>query len=489
MLKTLKDLFMKIKLMILCLAPAVLFGSIPKSKTLEFYTNASFLSYEYHVNSGQFVTQIPSFIKMKDLLIQTNCQIQSSKLIKLKDTFSPVGTQREQLETKRDNLNYQLQAIEAKKALLESAKMSAVSLNNVEANANAFGKVYFKNLTKKATLQKELAKINEEIARLAKLDTQQGIQEVKMELKCDTPSSLNLKFPLTQIKYLPSVKFNANTNDNTINISQSLSINHTLGNLLQDVKIKLLSFSYNRFLEPTSFYPYFLDIQKRYEADTMVLGANVKAKQITSRAPSMMMANSVQSDLATSRVWETKKVNLIAGEDNEIVFDFQKVKAKFINYIDGFGTNKAYLRGEFEPKRYILKARAKILLNGAIMGNKYFNDFDKNKKTYFYFGENKLIKVKKELDSKMSKNSFFGTTKRTKSLWNYEITNSSTKTQKIILAERLPISQHKKIEVKQIIKEKPNKLTKKGEVEWVFTLKPDKKKDISFGYEVEKPNE
>lgn len=474
---------MKIKYLLLLPFTTTLWANIPQSKTLELYQNASFLSLKFNVSSGEFYTKIPDFANLKNLTIQTNCTIKDSKITPLNESLSKNAKELKSLELEREKLTQKLSAIKAKNELLKSISLDTNSLKNIEKDTKAFGEVFLKNLQENSKIEEKIKKIDAKIEHLQTIQRKKDDKKISLSLKCDSPSSLKIAFPLYDLKYENITKFNANINAKNISITQSIFLTHTLGNLLENVQIRLFTFAYNKSLEPNRFYPHYLDMpQTRKYSEDMVVGA--AAPMMKSKS---VRTNGIQKNLSTKRTWVTKTLNLAPAKENEVVFDTQKIDGKFNNYIDGYGTSQAYLKGEFTPKNYILSGEARFMLDGALMGGRYINELFENQKTHLYFGKNSFIQVKKELSEKMTDKSFFNTSKNTKTLWKYTISNLGDKEEDITLLERLPISQNSSIEVKRLGKIKPKDITKDGEVSWNFMLKSKGKTTIDFGYEIEKP--
>lgn len=466
-----------------------LLANTPQTKTLQIYSNDAFLSYDFRVENGEFSTKIPNFVNLQNLSIQSECVVAKSSIVKLEKEVSSIGKEIKALEEKQEKLNQKYDTLKAQNELLKSIKLTSNSLKNIKKDTQEFSKVYLANLQNLSKEKKQIDKLQEKLDSLLKQDSKNSKNQFFAKLNCTSKSHVRLTFPLPNIKKRSVVRFDANSDKNSLQITQKLFLTHSFGELLKGVNIRLYSSAYNNSLEPYRFYPNYLQESRKYSK------RHVKDNEIVAMsAPVMMDEVSVSSqkrgvnqDLTTKRVWDIKHVNLEAGKENEVVFNTQKIDAKYQNFIDGYGSVRAYLQANFTPREYIGGGEANFMLDGALIGKRYVHELIPKKEAFLYFGQNNFIQIEKELLEKMSDSSFFGTSKNVKTLWKYIVTNRSKKAQKIEFAERLPISQDKKIIVKQIGSLKPRFISKQGEVAYDFELKGSVKKTFTFGYEVERP--
>lgn len=481
---------MKIKYAIFLALSTSLWANTPQSKILELYPNASFLNYNFTVKSGKFQTKLPGFVDLKNLSTRTSCDIVKSELGEIKDLQAKVEEELKALKKEKENLAIKLKVATAKENLLKSFSLEKSSLKGIKQKSATFGKMLQDNLHLQAKINEDIEKIDKEIE---KLKDKRGIGKDKnliMQLKCDKPSILKISFPLENIKYKTIQNFNANSIQNKLDITQVAYINHSLDDILQNVRIRFYSFLYNQNIKPIFFEPSYVNVQRptkrrAYSDDGMVVGAPVP--MMMKKTSNSVTAYATAKNSSTKRMWETKPINLIAGEENEVIFDEQNLKIEFDNLIDGYGSVKAYLKGSFSPKEFIEAGDANLILDGVQMGKTYVKELPKGKKAHLYFGQNDLIKIKKVLSKIYTDDSLFGTAQSTQKIWNYTITNLGEKPQNITLLERMPISAHEKVTIKSLSNPKPDEVSKRGKASWKFLLKKGEEKVLTFGYEVEKP--
>ncbi len=471
-----------------------LLASLPQTKTLQLYPNASFLSYDFKVKNGEFSTKIPDFVNLQNLTLQSGCVVEKSTILKTKNSENDAVKKKiESLQEKQEELSLKYQSFTNQKRFLDSIKINLNSLDNIQKDTQKLNEVYLKNLQNMLQTKKELEKIQKELSKILNQDKASLQNEFKAWLNCPNESSLKLSFPLNGIKVQNVTRFDANINENSLKITQKIFLNHNLDDLLKDINIRLYSFAYNSSLEPNRFYPYYLHNYSRKFKKRTVGGSN-KEMALESVASQDKLVKSSSSrkiglpqNLSTKRIWDVKNVTLFADKENEVVFNTQVVKAEYENFVDGYGSVKAYLKAKFKPSQYIVSSQAKFMLDGALIGKRYVKELIKNEESNLYFGQNNFIQIQKELLEKMSDKSFFGTSKNTKTLWKYTITNKSEKPQKISLSERLPISQDDDIKVERLGDLKPLHVSKQGEVVWNFELKSKNKKEFTFGYDIKRP--
>lgn len=477
---------MKTRYFMLLALSTSLWANTPQSKVLELYPNASFLNYNFKVQSGKFQTNLPGFVDIKSLSTRTSCQIINSQLGEIEGLHVKIQEETKALKSELENLLIKLEVVKAKESLLRTFSLEKTPIKSIEQKSSTFGSLLEQNLLLQIKIDKEIKKINKEIGRLEDKRGTKKDKSLEMELKCDKPTDLKISFPLQNIRYKTIQNFNANTSSNTLDISQVAYITHSLDDILQKVDIKFYSFLYNQNLKPLHFEPRYIQIQKQ-------INYKSSQKMMLAQAPRMVqsaniqMSEGVAREYSSKRAWELKAINLKAGEENEVIFDKQNLKVEFGNFIDGYGSVKAYLKGTFKPKEFIEAGDANIILDGVQMGKIYTKELPKGENAHLYFGQNDLIKIKKELSRFHTNDSLFGTSMSTQKIWDYKITNLGEKPQKITLLEQMPITTHERITIKSLSNPNPESNEKNGEVSWTFSLNQKEQKHIKFGYEVEKP--
>lgn len=478
---------MKARYVILAISTS-LWANMPQSKVLDLYPNASFLNYNFKVKSGKFQTNLPGFVNLKNLSTRTSCQILNSQLSEIEGLHVKVQEELKALESEGEKLAIKLVVIKAQEDLLRTFNLEKTPMKSIKQKSATFGSLLEKNLLLQIKIDKDIKKIDKEINRLKDIRGTKKDKSLVMQLHCDKPADLKVSFPLQNIKYKTIQNFNANTSLNRLDISQVAYITHSLDDILQKVNIRFYSFLYNQNLNPVRFMPrYIQNYKARYAKANKELA--LAPAPTMAKSSNMQIADAVSKASMTKRVWESKAINLKAGEENEVVFAKQNLKVEFGNFIDGYGSVKAYLKGTFTPKEFIEAGDANIILDGVQMGKTYVKELPKGEKTHLYFGQNDLIKIKKVLSKIYTNDSLFGTSMSTQKIWDYEITNLGEKPQNITLIEQMPITTHERITIKPLSNPKPDKEQKDGEVSWKFSLNQNGQKHIKFGYEVEKPTQ
>lgn len=479
---------MRLQLAYLLFFGSFVFASNPTIKVLEIYPNATMLSYKSFSNSGTLSFEVPSYINKENINIATTCEVQKSTLSDEKDIKDTFEQSLNNLMDKRELLERRLEATRAKSKLLQSYTLKDTSLKSLQENSTLFEDLLLKSLELENRLKKDVQKIEKEIKKVSSKRSFQAIRQLDIQLKCTQPSTIIVSFPLRDIFYSGISKISANTQKKSVKIAQEALITHSLGDMLQPVDIRLYSFAYSRSMYPIPFSSYFIDTSPKFQKAVKRMGNMPMAAEVAASGD-MAYMQTVEEETRTKRVWEVKAQNLRPGEQNEIVFNVQTMPAKFENFIDGYGSVKAYLKSNFTPKQSISGQKSKLFIDGLLIGEKYIKPINKENNATLFFGENSFIKITKKFSKDFTDESIFGTSKTTKKLWKYEIENQGQNREKITLVERLPISKHEKIKVTLHDDSKPDKILKDGQVIWYFTLMPKSKKEIFFGFDVEQPIE
>lgn len=477
---------MRRKFVLVLLLHGFLFATVPQIKILELYPNSSFLTYKFIASSSGIKVDMPDFVEKQSISIDSECRVEkiilSPKQV-IKDNFQNVV---DKLIKEKELLSKKLETIKAKNALLKGYDFKNISVEKLKSSTKIFESLLFDGLDEQGKLEKEMLDTDEQLQKMYKKRSYKKKKSLEVYIDCDSNSLTTITFPLQGVSYNGLTLFDANSKTKKLQILQEAFITHSLGDILKNVDINLYSYAFSNPKTPVPFFPNYLDLYKpmvqKMASQEMIASAPTKSVAYDS-----MYKEAHENETRTKRVWEAKGVNLVAGEENEIIFNEQNSNIEFANYIDGYGSMKAYFEGEFFPKQSIINQKSKFLLDGVLVGVRYIDKMEKGKSAKIYFGRNDFISVKKKIDKDLTDESIFGTSKKTQKLWNYTIENSQAIPESIILVERIPVSKHEKIKVELLGSDKPNKISKDGKVVWQFILEPKQHKKINFGYSVTQP--
>lgn len=465
------------------LVAASLFAATPSESVLELYTNASFLKQKFDIGSGTFETTVPAFVTLEKLQLKSPCTIEEKKLttaLKIDDTLQ---MQIEEAINAKEVLQREEAVILAKHRLLTTLKLDKTPLENVEMTTDTFGTLILANLEAQATLKTKIKEANKAIQDLVKKRDSFKAKNLIISFTCKGPGELETLFPLQGISANKLIRFEADTKDEELTLSQSAFIRHALGEDLQNLTLRMYSFAFNRSVAPIPFRPRYIGINppvaQRMMAKSVMMDA--VAENSMAAAPAREIA------LSTKRVWEATNVSLPTGEKTEVIFNKQNLPASFSTEIDGYGTASAYAKVSFTPEKSIEAGQAMFVLDGVLIAKRYLNHLKKEKKANLFFGKNDHINVEKELLKDYTDESIFGGKQTTEKLWKYTITNRSVETKTLSFQERLPISKHEDIVIKPLGEPQPNSLSIKGKALWSFTLEPGASQTLTFGYAITKP--
>ena len=462
-----------------------LFSQTPSETALELYTNAAFLKQRFDVGSGNFSANVPSFTSLENLQIKSTCNINKKELKNEEEIDDELQTEINNIKNIKKDLLQQKEVILSKKELLKTLSLEKISINEVNDTAQAFGTLILSNLKEEAALEEEIKEVTLKLNELLNKRSNFKTKTLHVELSCNAPSNLEIAYDVPNVKVERISKFDAETDEEMLTLSQIAYISHSLGTNLNNILIRLYSFSYNQSITPSPFYPYYVDMPRQRN-----IQSNALKQKAMLQAPMQevaMVSDAFEKQLSTKRVWEASGINLPSGQKNEVTFNKQQLPFTITNEIDGYASSSAFAKLSFTPRDTIESGYASFVLDGTLLGQRYIQREDKNNQTHLFFGKNELIQVSKELQKDFTDDSILSNNQTTQKLWKYTIKNHSNKKESISLKERLPLSKHENIIIKPL-GDKADSISVKGEVLWSFELKANEKKEIVYGYSIKKPN-
>ncbi|NLY03533.1 MAG: DUF4139 domain-containing protein [Campylobacter sp.] len=274
-------------------------------------------------------------------------------------------------------------------------------------------------------------------------------------------------------------------NGSSISIKQSASLSN-LDENLDKARVRFFSYSVRQRQNPAKFMPIYLQKESPAQIQDAPATMSVMGVENKSEDAVILSREVVEKTLHTFNFWQVDKVDIKARKDNFLTLNLQDLNATFSNYIDGYGTSKAYFMATFTPEFDVQEARTDYYFEDSFISSGYQSKLLKNEKAELFFGVNNFIAVNKELSDIMVDESIFGGNENSKSVWAYTITNNSGKSQRVNFTERAPVSTHEDIKVK-ILGDLGASVQKDGKVEKEFIIEANSSISFKFGYIVSKP--
>ncbi len=461
---------MKTSLLIIAATTSLTASTTPLHVELDIYSNRAFLNKTYSLKTeGNISTNLPQNINIQSIryIVPKNCNIQNSTITKPNN---------QELKNQKDKILFTIKALEAKSTLLKTLSLQDLKdSSKIESLTNLLVQSLTKNSLKIKSLLDEIEEIDKKL--------QKTTQKLNLLYTCKKDNkNLKIIYPKTGVKYTPFYNISANIPNSSIEIEKKATILYSSGENYDNIDLNIYSYRYNKNIAPQNFRPNYLGQNKKiYKAVSLSMD---KASKQTSQTQTSQHQN-----LPTKSLYKIKAVKLKSDETNLITIDKEQTDATFKTLIDAYGSNRAYLKGEFKTNKNYTPARANYLLNQNPISSRHMQKIQKGLKTELFFGEDEHVVIKKELIKTVDTKSFFGENKISTQNWQYSITNKKPSSSKFEFVARVPVSKDANIKVKTLAQPKFNSQTAKGKTVWNFTLDPSRTKTIIFGYEVSKTDE
>ena len=458
-----------------------LFGAVaPLHVEVNIYKNVSFLTKQYEFTGTKTLTlNVPFQINLENIDIESKgCKKESLSLTK---PLSFESKKTEVLETEISNLKDKIATVQEENGLLKTLSLEKQSVQNAQDTLKFFTKNYTSNLETLSLLKQKLTKMEKELQELQKQQAKE-YKKLQITFTCRDKGRAKITYPQPNFRVNDFYEIRADVKHKNLQFIKKIKIIQKSGEDFKNIDIISHSNTYNRRVEPTPFYPRYLNVPKK-----RLLYAKSSKVTLLDNAMVRPVAKSKYIQNLTTSAFVLRGINLPNNQEKIFRVENHNYSVIFENDIDGYGSNLAYLKANFKSDRYYQSSRAYIRLGENQVGVINLNRIKKGEKRDIYFGENQNIKVKKNLLKRYNESEFFGGKQINTQVWQYKITNQSNTTQKINLIERIPISQNEDIEIEPLFDAKKAKINKKGRVVWSFTLTPSETKTIKFGYKTKKP--
>jgi len=467
------------------------FASVNVS-SLDIYKNKTFINQE--IKTLENSVDLVGNVRFEDLRFKVfgNCKVSNTNIEANNYANDDITKNIDELKDKIAFKQNQINAIKSSISHLENISFSneAVNLQNIK-DVSSYAQTQIEQKQNKVFKEeKNLKKLNEQLTKLVSKKNTSKYSKLKYMATCDANSRLFVSYPTTTISKNSFYEVNANSKSENLEIKNTAFITQRSGHDFKDIDINLYSYNFTNSLNPVFFRPKYLRDQApiMYEMQADAMPIVKMAKSFSAKAVRKAPTYSY-NETATKSFFKASNISLKSGVKTDVTFAKDAYKAKDSIEIDGFGYSKPFYKVSFKADKLYGVQNSKLYLDGIFVGNYYQKEMKKGKENSIYFGEDRLIDVKKELIKEMNEKPFFSISKiKTQKLWKYTIVNKHNVEKTVSLVERLPISTHEDIKVKLISN---TNYTKKedntGKISYDFVLKPNETKVIDFGYEVEKP--
>jgi uncharacterized protein (TIGR02231 family) len=465
-------------------------------KSLDIYKNKSFVTQELNISSTS--SDLIGRVYLPDVKFWVNgiCNIEDTNMVfnnYSKDKLSiAINDAKRELVFKQN----EIKSVKNEIASLSSIKYEkdAVNLQNIKDVSSFIKKETINNYNLIYTYNQELKKINEKLNDLSLKKSSDIYSKIYYNITCEKDSTVRITYPISNVSVNNVYDINAKSKESKVEIKNSAFLLQSSGFDFENIDVNLFSYYYSNQVNPNRFFPLYLDEEKKKIfkriAKKMSTVADKEMMEVSmmSSPSRSVKSKPIYKESATRAYFKASNINLKSGENKQVVFSNETYDTKNTIEIDAYSASKAFYKVAFTSPKLYTSLNTKVYLDSAFVGNSYLKEIKKDKETYLYFSEDKFIDVKKELITDMKEKPFFSMSKlKTEKLWKYTITNNHKVKKTISLVERLPVSKHEDIKVKLISKIKYTKKDANGKISYDFDLKPNEKKIIEFGYEVEKP--
>ena len=177
------------------------------------------------------------------------------------------------------------------------------------------------------------------------------------------------------------------------------------------------------------------------------------------------------------------------GEEKKVPVTVQEF-ARELEYVTAPANGEqAFRRVRFtnDSAYLLLGGPGFVYYDQDFVGNTSIEETPPGQKRELYLGIESRIRVKRELKLRETDKKLLGDTKRIRFRYQIDLENHLPEEAVIILREQIPVSTHASIKVKLETQESKPELPLPGILEWKFTLPAGAKRELSYDYVVEHP--
>jgi len=322
-------------------------------------------------------------------------------------------------------------------------------------------------------------------------------ENVSILVEVNQPGRLEveLSYAVSNVRWLPVYTIKAWPESGEIELTMAANVIQKTGENWEEVGLVLSTSLPTAGNQPGELEPWYLDISQPRVMKALTREAiESKAMMETEAAPALAYeepAEVVPSWFAVN--FEVKKLWTILsdGAERRVPIDTQKLMATF-DYLSVPKLQElVFLRGNFKNSLNYpwLSGKADLFINQDFVGSTNLDFVPANDEVKLFFGEDKQLKVKRELlKREKSGPGFLGKTEKVYLVYKITLENLRNREVEVELQDQIPVSQNARIEIKEVkITPVPDKQEKNGLVTWKMKLDPGKKQEFTLNFSVEYP--
>lgn len=350
-----------------------------------------------------------------------------------------------------------------------------------------------------AVLQDTIQKITSELKKLKTQSKRETINEVLVTI--DAPRAINSNFELSyqvsRASWTPLYDVKVANTSQPVSLAYKAKVQQHSGEDWDNAFLTLSTGNPTSFSLPPVMNPWWLNIytpQNVYADDESYDRMEQPQKEVLDEvvvtsyaAPPVVQA----VDQVISFQFEIKARYDIPSKGKDYVVQIGKydLPADYEYYAAPKLNPYAYLTAKISDwENYrLLPGTANLYFNGTYLGQSAINPNVATDTMSFSLGKDESISITRKKGKKYSERQFIGNKQMKTIAWDIEIRNNKRQNIDIVIEDQYPVSANEQIEVELLQSKGANVDESQGKLRWEFSLKPGKRKELSFGYEVKYP--
>ncbi|WP_165750238.1 DUF4139 domain-containing protein [Cellulophaga sp. Z1A5H] len=196
-------------------------------------------------------------------------------------------------------------------------------------------------------------------------------------------------------------------------------------------------------------------------------------------------------DNVTSTKFVIKSPYSIASDGDVTAIEINTflLEAVYEFYAAPIVNENVFLTAKFKDweKLNLLPGEANIYFNGGYAGKTTIDPYAVNKEMTVSLGVDAGIVVTRKQDKNFKSKSFTGSNRIVDRTYNLEVKNNKSETIKLVLMDRIPISENKEIKIEDIIVNTAAYDEEKGLLTWELEVAPKQESKHHFSFQVKYP--
>jgi len=361
--------------------------------------------------------------------------------------------------------------------LITLPKPDSLDAQKAIAAAQAVAKEQTKLVIEKEKATRRLKELKSDLSRQARATRPVG-------LKKECNGTVTLEIPYGYVTF--ETEYTAILLDeNRIKVQLNLSIRNHSG---IDIDANQATFYYRpsqQYVRPVHFRPWVVREQKPFPQKRL-LQKTVAANRHIAGNIAPVAATPMQAHYKRSREYSVKNLKLPSdGEAKKIPVMQWEVPVKCQIRLYAYRNPHAYKVCTFSPKFQIEHNRWKIYQGGDLINEKAVGEYEEGSYRLYVSNDEDLKIERKPVIDKEKESGIFGGTIKKRDGFSLQLTNTSEKSKKVVVTERIPTSATDKIKVRLLsVTGNSYKLRKNGKIEMEVSLPPKSHKRIEVLFEI-----